>query len=293
MSGQALMWSSLKVFWRLCDGLPHETALSLGSGLGGMVRLASGSRALRARRRCERILGVDEAESARIISGVYSNFGRSLAEFLRLPRMLERLEELIAVEGEEHLRRAFALGRGVIFLSAHIGNWEYGAALLARRGLPVNAIGAEQRDVRMTAAIEDLRRSAGVRPIGKGLDLRGAIACLRSGEILALLLDQDARESGVISPFLGHPASTPTGPLRLARKFGAPVLPVSVIREPDGVRFKMTIEPPLEGRDGAPFGDDLEFAAGRCNDAISAWIRRAPDQWLWLYPRWATTLGDR
>jgi KDO2-lipid IV(A) lauroyltransferase len=183
-------------------------------------------------------------------------------------------------------------GRGVIFLSAHIGNWEYGAALLAQMGFPVNAIGAEQRDPRITEAIADLRRSAGVKPVGKGLDLKAALSCLRAGEVLAVLLDQDARDSGVVSPFLGFPASTPTGPLKLARKFGSPVLPVHVVRLPDGERFSMTIEPALEGPAGEPFGEELQYAADRCNDAISAWIRCAPEQWLWMYPRWATTMGD-
>jgi KDO2-lipid IV(A) lauroyltransferase len=132
--------------------------------------------------------------------------------------MIDRLEKIMTVDGEEHLRRAMELGKGAIFLSAHIGNWEYGAAILAHKGFPINAIGAEQRDPRITEAIVDLRRSAGVKPVGKGLDLKGAISCLKAGEVLAVLLDQDARDMGVVSPFLGFPASTPVGPIKLARK---------------------------------------------------------------------------
>jgi KDO2-lipid IV(A) lauroyltransferase len=239
------------------------------------------------------MLGVDGKEARRIISGVYSHFGKGLAELIRLPLMIDRLDELVSLEGDEHLRKAMGKGRGAIFLSAHIGNWEYGAALLARKGFPVNAIGAEQRDPRITEAFVKLQRSVGINLIGKGLNLKRALSCLRDGEILAVLLDQDARKSGVISPFLGFPASTPIGPIKLAKKFGCPVLPVSVIRRDNGARFLMTIEPALEGPGGAPFGEDVQYAADRCNEAISSWIRKTPEQWLWTYPRWASTLGDR
>jgi len=290
---QPFIWAAIVAFRSLCNALPHERALSLGALLGRAVEKLSAKRVGKARARCERILGVSPDEARGIISGAYSHFGRSLVEFLRLPRMIGHIEELVTVEGEEHLRRAMEKGRGAIFLSAHIGNWEYGAALLAHRGFPMNAIGARQRDERITQAIADLRMSAGVKPLAKGLGLKGAVSCLRAGEILAVLLDQDARDAGIVSPFLGFPASTPTGPIRLARKFGCPVLPARVIRMPDGVRFQMTIDPPLEGAGGEPFGEDVQHAADRCNGTISSWIRHTPDQWLWMYPRWATTLGDR
>ncbi|MDR3255625.1 MAG: lysophospholipid acyltransferase family protein [Synergistaceae bacterium] len=290
---QPVIWASLVVFRSLCCALPHERALSLGGFLGHTVERFSSKRVQRARARCERMLGVDAAEASRIISGVYSHFGMSLVEFLRLPKMIGHIEELVEVEGYEHFERAMDKGRGAIFLSAHIGNWEYGAALLASRGIPMNAIGAEQRDSRITKAIADLRRSAGVKPLAKGLGLKGAFSCLRAGETLAVLLDQNAKDAGVISPFLGFPASTPTGPIKLARKFGSPVLPARVIRRPDGERFLMTIDPPLEGPDGSPFVEDIQYAADRCNEAISSWIKETPEQWLWTYPRWESTLGDR
>jgi KDO2-lipid IV(A) lauroyltransferase len=239
------------------------------------------------------VLGVDSADAGRVVSGAYDHFGRCLAEFLRLPLMADRLTDIVDLDGAEFLREALGLGRGVIFLSAHIGNWEYGAALMARMGFPMNAIGAGQRDPRITDAIADTRRSVGVNHVSKGLGLKAALSCLRRGEVLCVLMDQDARDSGVVSPFLGVPASTPVGPIKLAGKFGAPVLPARIIRRPDGGRFSMTIYPPLEGRDGEPFGADIQHAADRCNEVISSWIRETPEQWMWMYPRWASTTGDR
>ena len=273
--------------------MPHKSALALGAFIGGTVERHSLDRVAKARARCARVLGIEEEEAAEIIANTYRNFGRSLVEFIRLPQMADDLENLIELRGEEHLREAFDLGRGVIFLSAHLGNWEYGAALLARRGFPMNAIGADHRDPRITKAFQELRASAGVKLVGKGLDLKAAILCLKKGEILAVLLDQDAREAGLVSPFLGVPASTPFGPIKLARKFGSPVVPVHIVRQADKTHLRMTIEPPLAGKDGRPFGEDLQHAVDSCNEKISSWIRETPDQWLWMYPRWATTTGDR
>ena len=281
------------MFGRLCNALPHEKALSLGAFVGSAVKRHSPKHAEKARLRVARILGVGENEASAIISDAYRNFGRSLVEFLRLPKMANELDNIVELSGEEHLRNAYNKGRGVIFLSAHFGNWEYGAALMAKRGFPMNAIGAEQRDARITAAIEMLRAGAGVNPVGKGLDLKAAVSCLRKGEILAVLLDQDARDAGLPSPFLGVPASTPVGALKLARKYGSPVVPAHIVRVKNGSRFKMLIEPPLEGKNGEPFGEDLQYSVDLCNERISSWIRENPEQWLWMYPRWATTTGDR
>lgn len=293
MKSQPAIWAGLRAFRALCGALPHETAVKLGGRLGTLVEHRSEKRVLKTRARVQRVLGVQEDRAEEIVSRAYTHFGRSLVEFLRLPKMASRLDELITLEGEDNLRQALDRGRGVIFLSAHIGCWEYGAALLARHGFPMNAIGAEQRDPRITAEIARLRACGGVKTVGKGLDLRAAIDCLKKKEILAILLDQDAREAGIVSPFLGLPASTPSGPIRLARKFGSPIAPVHIVRNPDGITMTMTIEPAFEGLDGGPFGQDLQQAIDACNEAISRWIRETPEQWMWMYPRWATTLGDR
>lgn len=293
MKKQPLIWAAIKVFRFIFNILPHRAALSLGDMIGRVVEKFSSEKARKARARCMKALGVSKSEAERIISESYSHFGRALVEFVRMPQMIDKLDELISLEGEEHLREAFDRGKGVILLAAHIGNWEYAAALLASKGFPLHAIGAEQRDYRITNAIEELRRSAGIKPIGKGFDLKGALSCLKGGEILCIMLDQDAREMGIVSPFLGLPASTPVGPVKMARKFGSAVVPVHMTRNADGVHMTMIIEPALEGRDGEPFGEDLQYSADLCNEIISGWIRRSPGQWMWMYPRWASTLNDK
>ena len=293
MRKQPVIWTALRIFEKLCNTLSHERAVRLGGALGRAVGRCSRARTDKAAARIEKILGVPGPEARGILSRTYDNYGRSLVEFLRLPKMAGRLDEIVTLRGEEHLVSALARANGVIFLSAHIGNWEYAAALLAQHGFPMNAIGAEQRDPRISSAGVSLRAAVGVKTVGKGLDLRAAVSCLKRHEILAIMLDQDVREAGLVSPFLGHPASTSPGPVKLARKLGAAVVPVHIVRNPDGITMTMTIEPQMEGTDGRPFGDDEQDAVDRCNAVISRWILENPDQWMWTYPRWATTLGDR
>jgi KDO2-lipid IV(A) lauroyltransferase len=278
---------------RVCDAIGHDAAVKLGVLAARIIRKFSPRRTARACSRCSRMLGVPDDRAESIIREAYAHFGRALVEFIRLPREYQRLDDMITVQGEENLRKALELGHGAILLSAHIGCWEYAAAVLAKHGIPMNAIGAEQRDERITQAIASLRASAGVKPVGKGIDLRAAVECIRRNEVLAVLLDQDAKSAGVLSPFLGTLASTPVGPVKLARKFGTPILPGHIVRDEDASHMTFVIEPPLRGIGGQPFGNDVQHAVDLCNEAISRWIRATPGQWLWMYPRWESTLNDR
>ncbi len=284
-----LTWRLLQtVRWAL-EILPLGEALALGGGLGRVVWALDKRRVDGAEARCVGALGVGVTLARRIVRNSYVALGRSVVEFLLLPKKKDALLSRVAVHGEGHLRRALEEGRGVILLTAHFGSWELAAATLAARGFPMNAIGAEQRDPRITDLVAALREAVGVRTIGKGFDLKGALRCLRRGEILGVLLDQDARSAGVVVPFLGYPASTPYGPVKMAAKLGARVVPLFMVRRPDGRSHDLFLLPSLEEAGGRPFGEDETASAALCNEVLSAWIVRHPDHWMWLYPRWATT----
>ncbi len=291
---QEFYWRAVTVLRRLLLWLPHRWAVRLGGWLGLLVWLLCKKRVDAAEARCVRILGLGPTLARRIVRGSYRNMGRSAAEFLRMPKLVKEVDRYLSVQGLEHVEKAARQGRPVIFMLGHLDNWEIANAFMSRR-YRLNVIGADQRDPRMTALLMELRSYAGSHNVTKGQGLKAALACLRRGEMLAILMDQDAKEKGLVVPFLGFPASTPLGPAKLAAKFAAAVIPAQVIRNPDGFTHRLIFSAPLEDPSGAVFGSDEALALRACNDLISRWILEHPDQWmLWLYPRWGSTLpGDR
>lgn len=292
MKRQQGAWVGIRAFGALARRLPHESAVRLGAGLGLLAWLLSWKKVDAAERRCVRVLGVGVSEARRIVRESYKNHGRCAAEILRMQVLGDRMEGLFTIHGEEYLREAYGKGKGVILLSAHLGNWELAASRVTRMGIPVEAIGAEQRDPRITDLLFSLRASGGVTTIGKGLDLKGALRCLQGGKALAVLLDQDAKQKGVIVPFMGRPASTPYGPVKMSWKLGTPIVPVFCIRREDGFSYDLTFLPSLELPAGDGGEEALKAAVKACNVVLGEWIARFPGQWMWLYPRWASTVGD-
>ncbi|MBR4400974.1 MAG: lysophospholipid acyltransferase family protein [Synergistes sp.] len=284
--GQPAIWRFLSIFKSVVRMLPHKRAVALGGWLGLLVAKATPVKFREACGRCERILGVSKERAEEIVRGSYRHFGSAAAEFARMPAAARDIDSLVTYSGLEYLRDAADSKRGAILVTAHIGNWEYGAAWVAHQGFPVNALGADQRDRRITDLIKELRESAGVIALGKAGDLKAMVSALKRGEFIAVPVDQDAKEFGVVSPFLGFPASTPTGPERLAARLGCDVIPIFCIRSGDGITIDVKIYPPLKGRDGKPFGADIQESADDLNEILSDEIRRHPEQWMWMYPRW-------
>ncbi|MDR1068730.1 MAG: hypothetical protein LBL36_05750, partial [Clostridiales Family XIII bacterium] len=108
---QPVVWASLSVFTRVCRAVGHKQAASLGEGAANIVRVCSPGRASRARSRAARMLGVSDRRAGEIIKAAYSHFGRALAEFIRLPIMYPKIDEIVSVTGEEHIWKALELGR--------------------------------------------------------------------------------------------------------------------------------------------------------------------------------------
>ncbi|MCE5202149.1 MAG: lysophospholipid acyltransferase family protein [Synergistaceae bacterium] len=283
---QPCIWFFLNIFRRISCCLTQRGAVRLGGFIGRLVAQFTPKRVAEARGRCSKILGISDEEALRIVKAAYRHFGMAAAEFARMPVVAGRINSIVMVHGEENLKKAVDAGKGVMLITAHIGNWEYGACWCAQNGYAINALGTDQRDDRLTDLIMDLRRAGGSKALGKVSDLKAMYKALQSGEIIAVPIDQDAKHAGVVSTFLGHPASTPIGTAKLAYKLGCSVLPVFCIRRGDGVTFDFYFLPAMEGRDGQPFGKDIQTSIDDCNDILSRWIRKYPGQWLWMYPRW-------
>lgn len=276
----------------LLDFLPHRALLGLGSFLGTVFWVFNKRKVDRAEARCVSALGLGITPARKIIRRSYANMGRFAAEFIHLDKLHPHLSSLVAIEGKHHLDEALRRGKGALIMTAHIGNWELAGARMVAEGYAITPLYTPQRN---TAGVDDLivsRRTeaAGMHIIpSEGLALREVFRELKKGNILTFLQDLDARKEGVLVPFLGLPASTATGIVRMHQKFGAPIVPVVAVRGSDGVHHTVFVEEILSDQpdeDGNPFGANMEKSLKMCNNLLGHWVEKYPEQWLWLLDKW-------
>jgi len=227
----------------------------------------------------------DAAELRRIGRGSLEHLGMNLVEscvFMFRPpaRLLGRVE----LDGVEHVKDAAVQGRGVLLLTAHLGNWELLAAAHVLTGLPLSVVLRPLDEPALDGVVDRLRKRTGAELIVKRRALRDVLDALRRGRMVGILLDQNAaRAEGVFVPFFGTPASTLRSLAVLALRTEAPVVPV-FIRRLAGGRHVVEIRPPVP----PPADGDAAAFTARFNEAIEEAIRRAPEQWFWLHRRWRT-----
>jgi KDO2-lipid IV(A) lauroyltransferase len=142
-------------------------------------------------------------------------------------------------------------------------------------------------DPRLDELLVALRESKGIRSLERDRSGREALRVLRRGECLGVLIDQDTSVGGDFVPFFGQPAHTPTGPLALAAKTGASVLPMAIHREPDST-YVITVNPPLDLTRTADRKEDLRTNTARVTAILEHFIRTHPTQWVWFHDRWRT-----
>jgi len=182
-----------------------------------------------------------------------------------------------------------AKGKGLITLSAHLGNWELGAAALAQRGYPINAVALWQPDPKLNDLYQSYRTNRGIIPIPFGRAARECIAALRRNEIVAVLGDRDYTGSRHTVNFFGQPARLPDGPAKLALTTGAPILPVFMVRV-QGDKFVYVLgEPIWVDRKN----DTVPDVMNRMALELEKVIRAHSEQWYLFHDLWDTESDRR
>ncbi|MEK6743727.1 MAG: lysophospholipid acyltransferase family protein [Nitrospirota bacterium] len=214
----------------------------------------------------------------------FIHLGKSLLETMTVdPR---RLRSDVTFRGSEHLDAAVVQGKGVVFVTGHIGNWELmGHAVAARHSLSVVAAPIEPEPV--NDMIVGLRARMGVRTIlrSRAGAAKELIRVFRENRILGILIDQDTDVEGAFVDFMGRPAWTPTAAAQMAIKFGAPVLFGYVQRGSDN-RHTITIEGPLELIRTGNDAEDIRTNTAMFTKLIETAILQNPEQWVWMHRRW-------
>jgi KDO2-lipid IV(A) lauroyltransferase len=230
-----------------------------------------------------------EAERLAVARASFRHLGAAMFEVGCTSALDRQLKQWVAWPQEDRqvLEQALARGKGVVFISGHVGNWELLARRVAAEGFPCQSIAKETSDPRLTALVERFRARGKVRSIWRGQEgaARHMLRALKNGEILGLLIDQDTRVQSFFVPFFGELAATPRAAGDLAIRTGAAVVVGFCQREADGYRLRMeeVPSPPEQDREAAA----LALTAA-LSQRIEAAIRRAPEQWVWMHQRWKT-----
>ncbi len=273
----------------LARGLPRALALRVFAGIAGLVHRVDRPAVRRSLDHLGIAFGPPDPPDAhrRLVRAMFAQTGRNLVDVLRpFPADPARAAALVRFEGLEHLEAARRGGRGVIALSAHLGNWEVLGAALAARGVPVHVVAQKVFERGSDRMLSAWRRRAGITVHRRGAGLGGVLRALRDGHVVGMLVDQDTPGPSLFASFFGRPARTPRSPFVLARRAGAALVPMWIRMDASGVHVAR-IEPEIRaaaGAGAAALAEDAEAWHRR----LEAAIRACPDQWVWHHRRWRT-----
>jgi KDO2-lipid IV(A) lauroyltransferase len=229
---------------------------------------------------------MNAAEIKKTLRAMWDNLGRTFGEYPHFGVFAHQPNPRIEIEGLDHARAAIASGKGVLALGAHMANWEVMPIVAHSAGFPGVTIyrPIDNPLVDWWIARQRRRHSFPVQLSKRGENTRDMLRALKSGEALALLVDQKHRE-GVMVPFFGHDAPTVAGPAVLHLRTGAALLPVA-IRRTRGARFHVTFHAPLDVPRTGDKTADTNAILLAINQKMEDFIRAAPEQWLWAHNRW-------
>lgn len=225
----------------------------------------------------------------RVLFSSFQNLGRMLADFAHFPRWNRaNIDQLIVYDGFEHFERARSMGKGMLFLTAHFGNWELGSFAHGIYGHPVNFVARRLDNPLIDSLINRYRRLSGGRPIDKSHFARQALRALRRDESVGILMDQNMLPyEGVFVDFFGRPASTTIGPARLAQREGAPLVLGLVIWDSKLRKYRLRFESVNWILRPDPV-EEIRVNTQNFTALLEKYIRQYPSQWLWVHRRWKT-----
>lgn len=233
------------------------------------------------------ILGRDCKNIDQMVRETFRNFGRYLVDFFRLSKA-DRcyIEKILEIEGLSHIEEALKKGKGVIAISAHLGNWELGGIAMALLGYPMSAVVLDHKNKMVNRLFIESRTRAGGEVIPLRFAARQSINSLVANRMLAILGDRDFTNNGIRMNFLGKETIIPKGPAVFALKTGAELICVFVVQKPSG-GYLMTFEPPItKGELSGDFDKDVRSLTERFVKIMESYIRRYPTQWLMFRQFW-------
>jgi KDO2-lipid IV(A) lauroyltransferase len=230
----------------------------------------------------------NKKELKQIARKVFRNIGRSSAEVICWSKLgKDYLEKHVTIKNPEILFNAYKNGKGVIGLTAHLGNWEYLAAFMANiLRIRFSVIARNLSNKWLNRLMEETRKSMNINVLYRGDSGISILRTLKRNEGLGILADQHIRGEGIMVDFFGYPAKTLRNVAELILRSGATVVPLFIVRNKDLTKHTLIVENPLSY---TPTGDkelDLKNISQTYTNLIESYIRRYPEQWVWMHNRW-------
>jgi KDO2-lipid IV(A) lauroyltransferase len=227
------------------------------------------------------------AEVARLARGSFESLGRTSIETAILPgsSASEVLARVAWVEGWELVEAALARGQGLIIVTGHLGNWEFGAAYFAARRVALDIVVRGMANPLFDAYLTRTRGEAGVAVVRDKESVRRTPRSLRENRAVAFVADHDALGlASTFVPFFGRPAKTPRGPAVFALRMAVPVVFLAVLRQPDG-RYGVRVLPVTVDSTGDREAD-VDAIVLRYTQILEGLVRESPAQYFWQHRRW-------
>jgi len=283
----ALVWCVV----RSIGVLPRPLARAVGIGVGRVTYLLHG----KLRRVGMRNLGMafpekSTRERRKILRGVFTSLGRQLAEVCLFPRYTcENVGRVVIYDGYENFQQAAKRGKGVLFLTGHLGGWELSAFAHALYGHPLHFVMRPLDNPYLDRMVRDYRTMHGNIPILKDDPVRELLRAMKEGATVGILMDTNMMPpQGVFVNFFAIPACTPSGLARIALRTDAAVVPGFTVWDPALRKYRLRFDPALELVRSGDNEADILANTQLFTDVIEHFVRRYPDQWLWVHRRWKT-----
>jgi KDO2-lipid IV(A) lauroyltransferase len=292
--GRFRAWAECAAFavpWALLRGLPLERSVRTGAAIGALVLAFDFYNSSIARRNLELAFANLKPEQRTVIlRETYRNFGRMAAEWVHFPQLgPNNIEHYVSYAGREYWDDAIERsdGRGILVLTGHFGNFELLSVAHSIYGNRIAIVQRPNRNPVLDYAVAARRRRFGNLTVARKGAAREVMRLLRENWMVAIPLDLDTRH-GAFVDFFGTPAATNPALARIAMATGAPVLPAFMVRQGESSKHQITILPVIEVPTSGHRSECVHEYTQAFTSVIESMIRRHPDHWNWIHPRWKT-----
>lgn len=289
------IYALLRVMIFISNGMPRRQWLHVCGALGRLASVFTIKSRNRVVAHLTMVYGKDktELEIRNQSKKVFEMLGKNAGDIIRAFRItrFEEYEKFRIINGIEHIERAHRKGKGVIFLTGHLGSFEFTATELSFRGYKPLIVGTRMKDEKLNELLSQQRNKLGATAVERGKDTVKLVKNLKSGGTMIILIDQDTKVKSRFVNFLGYPCATPIGATLMALKTGAAVVPIFTHLR-DDYMLEINCYPEIEMTVTGDEETDLVVNTQKLSDATEREIRKYPEQWVWMHERWKTKPGE-